>query len=117
MTATLLRAHPFDEAYAARVPALQGGAWVQDLRRSARGILAQGLPGPKIEEWRFTPLTQVLRGAFVPAAAADDIDVTAVPPEFAVRRAYPRGYLLARVTTPPGPRLRGSLVESFDQFE
>ena len=56
--------HPFGAAYAKR---LGVAAW-------------QGaLPGPKVEEWRFTPLRSLAKVAFVPAAIAADVDITEVP--------------------------------------
>jgi len=55
--------HPFGAAYAKR---LGVAAW-------------QGsLPGPKVEEWRFTPLRNLAKIVFVPAATAADVDVTEV---------------------------------------
>ena len=78
MAASLLRVHPFGEAYAANAGTPSGGRWA-DLQRAARAEIARGLPGPKHEEWRFTPLTALARVGFIPAASADDVDVTAVP--------------------------------------
>jgi Fe-S cluster assembly protein SufD len=73
--------HPFGERYAAALPA------VDSARRDARETLAlEGLPGPKREEWRFTPLRALAKIPFVPAAAAQDIDVREIPagvPRFA----------------------------------
>ena len=67
--------HPFGAPYEARL-----GDTVDAPRRAARGRLAaEGLPGPKREEWRFTPLRSLSKIPFIPAAAADDIDVTEVP--------------------------------------
>lgn len=65
--------HPFGEAYAAALAAPASDA----ARRAARArLLAEGLPGPKREEWRFTPLRALVRIPFVPASGDA---VTAVP--------------------------------------
>jgi Fe-S cluster assembly protein SufD len=77
MTTSLITQHPFSDAYAGqagRLPAALDG-----LRRDARARVAAGLPGSKVEEWRFTPLTDLAKVGFIPAVAADDIDVVAVP--------------------------------------
>src|SRR5260221_4224372 len=78
MATSLLRTHPFGDAYAAQARTLSDGRWA-GLQRAARAEIARGLPGPKHEEWRFTPLTDLARVGFIPAAAADDVDVSAVP--------------------------------------
>lgn len=62
MMPSLITDHPFGEVYAKR---LGVAPW--------RG----GLPGPKVEEWRFTPLRSLARIAF--ASAAADVDVDAIP--------------------------------------
>ncbi|MDX2223208.1 MAG: hypothetical protein SFV21_10690, partial [Rhodospirillaceae bacterium] len=77
-----LRDHPFGAEYAARIGALPGAphAWIDGLRQSARAVLATvGLPGPKSEAWKFTPLSDLARVPFMPAARGDDIDVGVVP--------------------------------------
>jgi len=82
MRATGLLDHPFREAYAAKLGALPGAtqAWVDGLRQTARGILnASGLPGPKIEAWKFTGLGDLAKVPFGPAACAQDIDVRDIP--------------------------------------
>lgn len=74
MKLSALLDHPFGERYAAALPAADAA------RRAARSrLLAEGLPGPKREDWRFTPLRALSKIPFIPAAAADDIDVTQVP--------------------------------------
>ncbi len=74
MTQSALLDHPFGERYASALPATDAG------RMTARAALAAaGLPGAKREEWRFTPLRALAKVPFIPAAAADDIDVTAIP--------------------------------------
>jgi Fe-S cluster assembly protein SufD len=74
MKQSALLDHPFGDRYAASLPA------PDPARADARALLRdQGLPGPKREEWRFTPLRGLAKIPFVPAATADDIDVTAIP--------------------------------------
>jgi len=62
MKPSLITDHPFAEAYAQR---LGVAPW--------RG----SLPGPKVEEWRFTPLRSLAKIAFAPATG--DVSVDAVP--------------------------------------
>ncbi len=62
MKPSLIIDHSFGEAYAKR---LGVAPW--------RG----NLPGPKLEEWRFTPLRSLAKIAFTPAT--DDVSVDAVP--------------------------------------
>ncbi len=73
--------HPFRESYAGRLGALPGAAntWLDGLRQGARTVLVGGLPGPKEEVWRYTPLRGLAKIPFIPAASADDIDITEVP--------------------------------------
>ncbi len=74
--------HPFGAAYAKRLGPLPGAAStaLDALRQRARLTLgSDGLPGPKLEEWRFTPLRSLAKVPFIPAAAADDIEVAQVP--------------------------------------
>ncbi len=74
MKQSALLDHPFGERYAAALPSADAA------RREARETLRlEGLPGPKREEWRFTPLRALAKIPFVPAAAAEDIDVREVP--------------------------------------
>lgn len=79
MAGTLITQHPFGDAYAGQVAALPGAPWFGAVRRDARARVDAGLPGAKAEEWRFTPLTDLAKIGFIPAAAVDDIDVTSVP--------------------------------------
>src|SRR5580658_2403089 len=81
MSATGLLDHPFGADYAKRLPArgsesvLLGG-----LREQARAVFGSvGLPGPKREEWRFTPLRSLAKVPFEPASA--DAALTAIPAE------------------------------------
>lgn len=62
MKPSLLTDHPFGEAYAKR---LGVAPWTG------------ALPGPKVEEWRFTPLRSLAKVPFVPAMG--DVSVDAVP--------------------------------------
>ena len=74
-----LMEHPFGADYARRTPA-PADAMLAAFRDQARSVFEpQGLPGPKNEAWRFTPLRALAKVPFIPAAAADDVDVTAVP--------------------------------------
>jgi Fe-S cluster assembly protein SufD len=81
MKQSALLDHPFGAGYAAALPAADSA------RQEARETLAlEGLPGPKREEWRFTPLRGLAKIPFIPAASADDIDVRDIPadvPRFA----------------------------------
>lgn len=60
MKPSLLTEHPFGEAYAKRLGVKPWGG---------------ALPGPKVEDWRFTPLRSLAKIAFAPAAG----EVDAVP--------------------------------------
>ena len=62
MKPSLITDHPFGEAYAKH---LGVAPWRGDL------------PGPKVEEWRFTPLRSLAKIAFAPAS--EDVDVDAIP--------------------------------------
>ena len=61
MTQSLITDHPFGEAYAKRLGVSHWGGY---------------LPGPKVEEWRFTPLRSLAKIAFAPAA---DVSVDTIP--------------------------------------
>ena len=67
MAASLISAHPFGDAYAAKAGTLSAGARIDALRKVARTEIGRGLPGPKHEEWRFTPLNALSRVGFIPA--------------------------------------------------
>ena len=74
--------HPFGADYIVRMGTLPGAAqaWVDGVRQSGRAVLAaRGLPGPREEAWRYTLLSDVAKTPFIPAAAADDVDVASVP--------------------------------------
>lgn len=74
-----LMEHPFGAQYARHVAA-PADKMLAAFREQARSVFEpHGLPGPKNETWRFTPLRALTKVPFIPAAAADDVDVTAVP--------------------------------------
>ena len=74
-----LMEHPFGAEYARGVAAPADTA-LAAFRAQARSVFEpQGLPGPKNEAWRFTPLRTLAKVPFIPAAAADDVDVTEIP--------------------------------------
>lgn len=79
MAANLITQHPFSDAYAGKAGSLPAVPWLDGLRRDARAQVFAGLPGSKVEEWRFTPLADLAKVGFIPATAADDIDVATVP--------------------------------------
>jgi len=64
MKSLVLTDNPFGEDYAKRAGV---APW--------RGAL----PGPRVEEWKFTPLRDVTKIPFIPASAVDDVDVTEIP--------------------------------------
>ncbi|MHB1205091.1 MAG: Fe-S cluster assembly protein SufD [Rhodospirillaceae bacterium] len=71
--------HPFGADYATRI-GVAADKGLAAIREQARAVFeSRGLPGPKNESWRFTPLRGLTKIAFIPAAAADDVDVGAVP--------------------------------------
>lgn len=78
MAQTALIPHPFGDAYAARARTPSAGPRLTALRTAARADVSRGLPGPKAEDWRFTPLHALARHAFTPAAAAA-VEVDALP--------------------------------------
>ena len=74
--------HPFGEDYAKSVEALFStqGSWVESLRETSRSIFeSQGLPGRKVESWKYTSLTELAKTNYIPAAVADDVDVITIP--------------------------------------
>ncbi len=64
MKPSLITDHPFGEAYAKRLGVSPWGG---------------NLPGPKVEEWRFTPLRSLAKIAFAPATAKVDAIPNNVP--------------------------------------
>ena len=71
--------HPFGADYAKRTLA-PADKQLDAFREQARAVFEpHGLPGPKNEAWRFTPLRALTKVPFIPAEAADDVDVAAVP--------------------------------------
>lgn len=72
--------HPFGADYAKRALA-PADKQLGIFREQARAVFEpHGLPGPKNESWRFTPLRNLAKVPFIPAESADDVDVSAVPP-------------------------------------
>ena len=73
--------HPFRRPYTSRLGVLPGttNAWLDGLRQGGKAALDKGLPGPKEESWRYTPMRSLVKVPFIPAAAANDVDVTEVP--------------------------------------
>jgi len=81
-TVTKDNPNPFDQGYANAAGALPGAAepWIDGLRQTARAHLGtEGIPTPKVEAWKYTPLNVVRNTDFIPADKADDIDVTSIP--------------------------------------
>lgn len=86
-------AHPFGERYAGRMGPLPGTSqpWVDGLRQAGRAALtSSGLPGPKVEAWRYTSLAELAKVAFIPAATADDVEVASVPSRVPRLDGFPR---------------------------
>ena len=71
--------HPFGADYAKCLGAPADKA-LTAVREQARAVFEpHGLPGPKNEAWKFTSLRALAKVPFIPASAADDVDVSAVP--------------------------------------
>lgn len=76
MVAVGLLDHPFKERYASRIGELPGAdtPWIEGMRRTARDVLYEiGLPGPKNEAWKFTPLADLSKIAFMPAPIQSNV--------------------------------------------
>ena len=72
----------FGDTYADAVGALPGAqeTWINGMRKTSRALIgAQGFPGRKVEAWKYTSLNQVEKIPFIPAAKADDVDVSSLP--------------------------------------
>ncbi len=72
----------FGDTYANAVGALPGAnePWVDGLRQMSRAILGgQGMPGPKVEAWKYTSLNAIAKTPFIPASTVDDVDVMSLP--------------------------------------
>lgn len=105
-----LMEHPFGADYARRTPAPADRA-LAAFRQQARAVFEpQGLPGPRNESWRFTPLRTLARIPFIPATAADDVDVTAVPTQVAAIPGAARIVLVNGI-------LRADLSDTVDGVE
>src|SRR5689334_3929036 len=76
--------HPFGADYARRLrPQAGTPGLLAGLREQARAVFgAQGLPGPKREEWRFTPLRALAKIPFVPATGEATVAIPATVPVF-----------------------------------
>lgn len=75
-------ANPFGDSYANAAGALPGAteSWIDGLRQTSRAVLAsQGLPGRKVEAWKYTSLNNLAKTQFVPAAKVEDVDVQSLP--------------------------------------
>lgn len=73
---------PFGDTYANAAGALPGAtdSWIDGLRQTSRAIVAsQGLPGRKVEAWKYTSLNALAKTPFVPAAKVGDVDVQSLP--------------------------------------
>ena len=82
MTVSLKTNHPFGKRYAQLAGALSGESetWVGNLRQTAQNILhSNGLPTRKVEAWKYTSLTELAKTPFIPAAQADDVDISSLP--------------------------------------
>jgi Fe-S cluster assembly protein SufD len=73
---------PFAERYGEVAPALAGAGagWLDALRRDGlRRYSELGLPGPKVEAWKYTNLTRLGRGGFAPALLANQVSLDGPP--------------------------------------
>jgi Fe-S cluster assembly protein SufD len=72
MTAKTKSGLPFDDRLDAAAKDLPGSgrSWLDRLRADARAAYREaGLPGPKVEAWRYTNLNRLRRTGFAPATA------------------------------------------------
>ena len=70
----------FTDAYTSGAGHLPGSGWIEDLRAKNRAVIsAKGLPNGLTEAWKYTSLKAVAETAYIPAAAADGIDVSKLP--------------------------------------
>ena len=119
--------HAFGEAYAKRLGGLPGAATtaLDALRQRARVTLGtDGLPGPKLEEWIYTPLRALAKVPFIPAASAEDIDVREIPRTVPTIAGAARIVLVNGVYRPdlsdqdlPGVHISPLSVKSIDSRE
>ncbi len=77
------------------VAAADGGAtapgWFRSLQADAIELFrASGFPGPKDEEWRFTPIAPLVRATFRPAGSATPVGLTDLEPFLFGRLDWPR---------------------------
>ena len=65
--------------------------WVRSLRAdSIERFREAGFPGPKDEEWRFTPLAPLVRANFGPAEAGAAVILPEIEPFLFDRADWPR---------------------------
>ena len=82
MTLSTKIEHPFGANYTNSVEARSStqGSWVDAMRQASRAVFeSQGLPSRKVEAWKYTSLTELAKTDYIPAARADDVDVTTIP--------------------------------------
>jgi Fe-S cluster assembly protein SufD len=73
---------PFAERFESLAPSLAGAgvAWLAALRRNGlNSYRSAGLPSRKVEAWKYTNLHPLTEASFLPAAAAPEIMVDAIP--------------------------------------
>jgi len=93
----------FKAIIAARVP-----AWLKPLRESGMArFVAAGFPLPRDEEWRFTPITPIVRGVFQPATppaaplARAEVERLAYGPESWPQLVFVNGRFAPEISTTP----------------
>lgn len=72
----------FGDMYAKAVGELPGASeqWINGHRQESFDIIRSGgLPNQKDEAWKYTSLNTLVNTSFIPAARADDVDVTHLP--------------------------------------
>ncbi|GEQ98726.1 Fe-S cluster assembly protein SufD [Iodidimonas gelatinilytica] len=69
----------FQKAYDTTRPALPGGGWLQELRHIAMTrFMSLGLPGRKLESWRYADLKALRKTPFQPVTKAPEADIAAI---------------------------------------
>jgi Fe-S cluster assembly protein SufD len=93
----------FRALIAARIP-----AWLGPLRQAGMSRFAEsGFPGSRDEEWRFTPITPIVRGVFQPATppahpvSRDDAEILAYGPESWPQLVFVNGRFAPEISTTP----------------
>ncbi len=116
--------HQYEVASAQGVAAAPG--WFRSLQADAiEQFRVSGFPGPKDEEWRFTPIAPLIRAAFRPAASAAPVGLADLEPFLFGRTDWPRLVLvdgrfrpeLSRLPSVPGLAIANlaSAVRSGDE--